>query len=92
VLEARWICAAGMLTSGDKTNREYVGLDIEIAGSAMRIYYSCSSIRRQRAGWLISIARRSSKPLLELLKENYPASSMIGRVTDRREYSIIVRQ
>jgi len=28
------LAAAGMLTSGDKTNREYVGLDIEIAGSA----------------------------------------------------------
>src|SRR5437667_7459792 len=28
------LAAAGMLTSGDKTNREYVGKDIEIAGSA----------------------------------------------------------
>jgi selenide,water dikinase len=84
------LAAAGMLTSGDKTNREYVGDDIvidELVGKTMR---SLLYDPQTAGGMLISLAEDHSQELLERLQENYPTSHVIGRVTERASHLIVV--
>ncbi|MCU1268342.1 MAG: selenophosphate synthase [Acidobacteria bacterium] len=84
------LAAAGMLTSGDKTNRAYVGEDIEIAESVdenlRKLFYDPQTA----GGMLIAIAADRSHDLLDRLKENYPNARMIGRVAERAGHSIVV--
>ena len=84
------LAATGMLTSGDRTNREYVGDDIEIASKVdptlLKLFYDPQTA----GGMLISIAEDRSQDLLQRLQENYPSSTMIGRVTERTSHSIAV--
>jgi selenide,water dikinase len=84
------LAAAGMLTSGDKTNREYVGADVEIAGSVdgnlLRLFFDPQTA----GGMLISVAESSSAALLARLRENYPNARIIGRVHPRAPRSIVV--
>jgi selenide,water dikinase len=84
------LASAGLLTSGDKTNREYVGDDIEIAGSVSR-EMGCLLFDPQTAGGLlISIPADRSAALLEMLHETYPHATNIGRVVDHQQHSLIV--
>jgi selenide,water dikinase len=84
------LAAAGMLTSGDKTNREYVGEDIEIGASVdanlVRLFFDPQTA----GGMLISIAEEASQGLLGRLKENYPTPRVIGRVTEPASHAIVV--
>jgi selenide,water dikinase len=84
------LAAAGMLTSGDKTNREYVGADVEIAGSVdgnlLRLFFDPQTA----GGMLISVAESSSEALLARLRENYSNARIIGRVHPRGPHSIII--
>ncbi len=84
------LAAAGILTSGDKTNREYVGGDIEIDDSISieirRLLYDPQTA----GGMLISIAEDRAQDLLERLRENYPTPRIVGRVTERASHSIVL--
>ena len=84
------LAAAGMLTSGDKTNREYIGADVEIAPSVdenlLRLFFDPQTA----GGMLISTAESSSEALLARLRENYPNARIIGRVHPQDQCSIIV--
>jgi selenide,water dikinase len=85
------LAAAGLLTSGDKTNREYVGAEVEVAATVdpnlMKLFYD-----PQTAGGLIlAIAEEKADELLTELRENYPRAEIIGRVEDRRTKRILVK-
>lgn len=86
------LAAAGVITGADRTNREYVGDDIEIASQVdpnlLRLFYDPQTA----GGMLISIAEDRSQDLLERLGENYPTARVIGRVTERTSHSIVVEQ
>jgi len=86
------LAAAGILTSGDKTNREYIGEDIKIDAAVnenpVRLLYDPQTA----GGMLISISADQAPRLLERLVENYPAAQVIGRVTERAAHSIIVEE
>jgi selenide, water dikinase len=84
------LAAAGLLTSGDKTNRSYVGEDIEISSSVSQILLRLMFDPQTAGGMLVSIAEDRSQDLLERMKENYPTSRVIGRVTERAAHSIVV--
>ena len=86
------LAAAGMLTSGDKTNREYVGDDIKFGASADANLVKLFFDPQTAGGMLISIAEDRSQALLERLQENYPTPRVIGRVTERGTHSIVVEQ
>ena len=90
LLGARDLAAAGMLTSGDTTNRQYIGSDAEISDSVeadlVRLFFDPQTA----GGMLISIAERASEALLARLRENYPNARIIGRVHPRGPHSIIV--
>ena len=84
------LAAAGILTSGDKTNREYVGEDVEIDDSVDKDLVKLLYDPQTAGGMLISIAAGTARELLARLRENYPQSEIIGRVVERRERTIIV--
>jgi selenide,water dikinase len=84
------LAEAGMLTSGDKTNREYVGSDIRIDeavnGNLVRLLFDPQTA----GGMLISIPETDAERLLVRLRDNYPNARIIGRVHPRGPHSVIV--
>ena len=74
------LASKGMLTSGDKTNREYVGADVNIADSVDRNLIKLLFDPQTAGGMLISIAENKAESLLATLKKNYPHAQIIGRV------------
>lgn len=84
------LAVAGMLTSGDKTNREYVGQDIELLpgldGNLVKLLFDPQTA----GGMLIAIAENKADALLRTLRENYPQAQIIGRVSPRGSHSIVV--
>jgi selenide, water dikinase len=84
------LATEGMLTSGDKTNREYIGADVEITPSVDENLLRLLFDPQTAGGMLISIAESESKPLLARLRENYPDARIIGRVHPQGPRSIVV--
>ena len=74
------LATQGMLTSGDKTNREYVGEDVEIADSVDENLVKLLFDPQTAGGMLISVSKELADSLLSELKKNYPRSSIIGQV------------
>jgi selenide,water dikinase len=85
------LASAGMLTSGDKTNREYVGSDVEIAESVSKEMRSLLFDPQTAGGLLISIAGERADELLARLHENYPQAEIVGSVVKRRARSIVIK-
>ncbi|MDQ3665719.1 MAG: selenide, water dikinase SelD [Acidobacteriota bacterium] len=85
------LAAQGMLTSGDKTNREYVGQDIEVTDSIGKETRCLLFDPQTAGGMLISIHPERATDLLSRLRENYSQARLIGRVLERGAYSIKVR-
>jgi len=81
----------GMLTSGDRTNREYVGEDIEMGDDVSKETRSLLFDPQTAGGLLISIAPDRAEDLLARLREHYPSATVIGRVAERGERSLIIR-
>ena len=84
------LAAAGMLTSGDKTNREYVGADIETAASVDANLLKLLFDPQTAGGMLIAVAEEKAEALLHTLRENYPRAQIIGRGSPRGSHSIVV--
>ncbi len=84
------LAAAGMLTSGDKTNREYIGEDIEIDDAVNKNLAKLLFDPQTAGGMLVSIAAEREDDLLRRLRENYPQAQKIGRVLERGAHSIVV--
>jgi len=84
------LAAAGMLTSGDKTNRQYLGDDIEVSEAVdqnlLRLFFDPQTA----GGMLISIPESAAAALLARLRENYPMARIIGRVHPQGPRSIVV--
>ena len=85
------LAAQGMLTSGDKTNREYVGKDIELGDSIGKETRSLLFDPQTAGGMMIAISADRATGLLARLRENYSQANVIGRVLERGAYSITVR-
>jgi selenide,water dikinase len=84
------LAAAGILTSGDKTNREYIGDDIEIAAAVDNDLVKLLFDPQTAGGMLISISTDRASGLLQRLVEHYPVAQVIGRVTERASHSIML--
>jgi selenide, water dikinase len=85
------LAAAGLLTSADKTNRQYVGEDIEIDssvnGDLVRLLYDPQTA----GGMLITISTERAGALVDKLRSHYPKAVVIGRVTEKGPRSILVK-
>jgi selenide,water dikinase len=84
------LAGAGLLTSGDKTNREYVGEDIVIAKSVSKQMSNLLYDPQTAGGLLISIPPDRSDALLAMLRKSYPHATNVGRVLERGRHSLIV--
>ena len=84
------LAAQGLLTSGDKTNREYIGDDIEIAESVSKELRHLLYDPQTAGGMLISIPADRAGKLLSRLQENYPRAAVIGRVTERGSRALVI--
>jgi selenide,water dikinase len=80
----------GLLTSGDKSNRKYVGDNIEIRNEVSKEMASLFFDPQTAGGMLISISEKQAESLLMRLRETYADASIIGRVIERNSHSIIV--
>ena len=85
------LAAAGMLTSGDKTNREYVGEDVHIADRVNKQLRSLLFDPQTAGGLLIATASDRAEALLARLRESYPRADIIGRAVERGAHSIVVK-
>ena len=85
------LAAAGMLTSGDKTNREYVGEDIQIADNVSKHTQSLLFDPKTAGVLLIAIAPSRAETVLVQLRKNYPRAEIIGRAVERGAHSIVVK-
>jgi selenide,water dikinase len=88
---AHELAAQGLLTSGDKTNRLYVGDDILIGVEVSQPLASLFFDPQTAGGLLISIDPARAGALLARLREVYPDAARIGRVGERGAHSIVVR-
>jgi len=72
-----------MLTGADKTNREYVGDDVEISSAIdpnlVKLFYDPQTA----GGLLLAVAEDRAKNVLAELRANYPRADVIGRLTKR---------
>jgi selenide,water dikinase len=85
------LAAQGLLTSGDKSNRRYVGDDIEIGVEVSKPLASLFFDPQTAGGLLIAIEEARADALLARLREVYADAARIGRVSERGAHSIIVR-
>jgi len=85
------LARAGMLTSGDKTNREYVGDDITIADDVSNETRRLLFDPQTAGGLLIAISPDRADALLSRLRENYPYADRVATVLAHGSYSIVVR-
>ena len=85
------LATAGLMTGGDKTNREYVGDDVEIDPALDKNLVKLLFDPQTAGGMLIAIASDQAEALLSRLRENYPRASLIGKVTEAGSKSIVVR-
>ncbi len=84
------LASEGMLTSGDKTNREYVGADVEIDPAVDENLVKLLFDPQTAGGMLIAVGENKAETLLAALNRNYPHARQIGRVVDASPRSIIV--
>ncbi len=84
------LAAIGVLTSGDKTNREYVGADVEIAESVDQNLVKLLFDPQTAGGMLIAVSENKAEALLKTLQANYPNARVIGRVLPFERRSITV--
>ncbi|MCA1567537.1 MAG: selenide, water dikinase SelD [Acidobacteria bacterium] len=85
------LAAQGLLTSGDKTNRLYVGDDIEVGVEVSRPLTSLFFDPQTAGGLLISIDPSRADALVARLREVYPDAARIGRIGVRGAHSLLVR-
>ncbi len=84
------LASQGMLTSGDKTNREYVAGDVQINPSVDENLVKLLFDPQTAGGMLIAISEEKAEALLATLNKNYPHARIIGRVKPPAPSSIIV--
>jgi selenide,water dikinase len=80
----------GMLTSGDRSNRRYVGDDVRLNETINKPMASLLFDPQTAGGMLISIDAARAERVLERLRETYPNAAIIGRITARGEHAIVV--
>src|SRR5688500_2722059 len=84
------LASKGMLTSGDKTNREYVGADIEIADSVDENLVKLLFDPQTAGGMLIATSESKVQAMIATLGKNYPQVRIIGRIHPQGPRSIVV--
>ena len=85
------LAGQGLITGGDKTNRQYVGDDIQLTQNLDANLVKLLFDPQTAGGMLIAIAEDKAEALLSRLRENYPRASVIGKVMEPGNKAILVR-
>ena len=85
------MASQGLLTSGDKSNREYVGSDVQVDESVEPDLVKLLFDPQTAGGMLISIAPDRAGDLLDRLREKYPHAAVIGRIGRFENVSVNVK-
>jgi selenide, water dikinase len=85
------LARTGLMTGADKTNREYVGAEVEVASTVdpdlMKLFYDPQTA----GGLLLAISAERADDLLAELRENYPRAEIVGKVVERGARAIVVK-
>jgi selenide,water dikinase len=76
------LAAAGVITGADRTNREYVGDDVEIVESVSKERRRVLYDPQTAGGMLISISGEKANEMLTGLRKTYPRAELVGKVTE----------
>jgi selenide,water dikinase len=85
------LAGAGLLTSGDRTNREYVGDDIKIDEGVSKEMGNLLFDPQTAGGLLIAIPAEHGGALVARLRETYARVEIVGRVLERGSHALIVK-
>ncbi|MBI3650417.1 MAG: selenide, water dikinase SelD [Acidobacteria bacterium] len=85
------LAAQGLITSGNKTNREYVGEDVFLNEAVSEEMRRVLFDPQTAGGLLIVIAADRADQMLERLRQTYQDAALIGRVVERGEHSLVVK-
>ena len=93
LLDGAWeLASQGLLTGGDKSNRQYVGEEVQIDEGVDKNLVKLLFDPQTAGGMLIAIASDQAAALLSRLRENYPTAAVIGKVTPTGPRSIVVNK
>ena len=84
------LAESGLLTSGDRTNRQYVGEDVRVNESVPKPLASLLFDPQTAGGMLIAIDQARAEAMLAQLRQTYTDASIIGRVTGRGDCAVVV--
>ena len=84
------LAALKMLTGGDKTNRQYVGADVQLSEALSKEMASVLFDPQTAGGMLIAIASDKAEALLARLRKTYADAALIGRVTEFSRANVLV--
>lgn len=84
------LAAQGMLTRGDRVNRDYVGDNVLIAPAVSKEMQSLLYDPQTAGGLLICIAEAQADALLQRLLPTYPQAALIGRVAAAGTHSLVI--
>ena len=85
------LVAQGMLTRGDRVNRDYIGTDIQISAAVSKEMQSLLYDPQTAGGLLICITEDRANELLEKLREQYLQAAIIGRVVKQKATSLVIQ-
>lgn len=85
------LAAQGLLTSGDKTNRRYVGDEVLLSETVSQPLAALLFDPQTAGGLLIAIAPERAAALLARLHEHYADAAVIGRAVARGAQAIVVQ-
>ena len=84
------LARAGVVTAADKSNREYVGKDVEIGESVGKELQNLLYDPQTAGGLLISVSSDRADALIARLRRKYLDAAIIGRAFKRDRHSISV--
>lgn len=84
------LAEAGMLTRGDRVNRDYVGDDVKLDTAISKPMQSLLYDPQTAGGLLICMAENRAAELLKVLHCHYPQAAIIGQVTEFQGQSLSV--
>ena len=85
------LAAQGLVTSGDKTNRAYVGAEASVGETVGDELARLLFDPQTAGGLLISIEEARADELLARLRPTYPRAARVGRAVGRGAHAIVVR-
>lgn len=81
----------GMLTRGDRVNRDYIGTDIQLSAAVSKEMQSLLYDPQTAGGLLICITEDRANELLEKLRQQYLQAAIIGRVVKQKATSLVIQ-